>query len=135
MRKIIPTGLIHALAGAALISVVGCAQQGGEPNNPEQPTSLRDVEIPEDFTFATSRGVALTVEANQDTLGAASGALEIARTDGRVLYRGPLSAGTPLTLNLAVPTKDDALKLKLSANGQEHNAEVAINADGVNHTF
>lgn len=134
MRKF-TTIVINALAGAALVSVVGCAQQAGDANTPDQPQTLRDVEIPEDFTFATSRGVALTVAANEATIGAPTAALEVARADGRVLYRGPLSVGSPLTLNLAVPTKDDSLKLKLSANGQEHNADVVINADGANHTF
>lgn len=135
MGNILRTSFINALAGAALVSVVGCAQQGTETSNPEQPQSLRDVQIPEDFTFATSRGVALTVAADEASIGAPSAALEVARADGRVLYRGPIAAGTPLNLNLAVPTKDNALKLKLNANGTERTAEVAISEDGINHTF
>lgn len=135
MRKILRNGFIHALAGAALVSVVGCAQGTEGGANPDEPKSLRDVEIPADFTFATSRAVALTVSASQESIGAPAAALEVQRADGRVLYRGPLSVQTPLTLNLAVPTKDDSVKLKLSANGQEHTADVSINADGAQHTF
>lgn len=135
MRKILRNGFIHALAGAALVSVVGCAQGIGDGNNPEQPKTLRDIEIPEDFTFATSRAVSVTVSANSANIGAETGALEVARADGRVLYRGPLSVSQPLTLNLAIPTKDDVVKLRLSANGQEHTAEVALGADGATHAF
>jgi len=135
MRNILRNGFIQALAGAALLTVVGCAQGTDGTNGTDEPTSLRDVEIPADFTFATSRAVALTVAASQETLGAPSAALEVQRADGRVLYRGPLSAQTPLTLNLAVPSKDDTVKLKLSANGQEHLADVAISAEGAEHTF
>ena len=134
MRKIVRNTLINAIAGAALVSVVGCAQGAGEGNT-DQPTSLRDVEIPEDFTFATSRGVALTVAASQETIGAETAALEVARADGRVLYRGPLSVSQPLTLNLAVPTKDSSVMVKLNANGQEHTAEVALGTDGASHSF
>lgn len=134
MRKILENGFIKVLAGAALVTVVGCAQGTDGTNNPEQKT-LRDVEIPADFTFATSRAVALTVGASEASIGAPTAALEVARADGAVLYRGPLSVSTPLTLNLAVPTKDSALKLKISANGQEHLAEVEIGADGAQHTF
>ncbi len=135
MRKILNNGFIHALAGAALVTVVGCAQGAGDAGNTDQPKTLRDVEIPADFTFATSRAVALTVGATEESIGAPTAALEVARADGAILYRGPLSVATPLTLNLAVPTKDSALKLKISANGQEHLAEVAIGADGAQHTF
>jgi hypothetical protein len=135
MRKILRNGFIHALAGAALVTVVGCAQGTGDSNTPDQPQTLRDIEIPQDFTFATSRAVSVTVSAAQATIGADTGALEVARADGRVLYRGPLSVSQPLTLNLAIPTKDDVVKLRLSANGQEHTAEVALGADGATHAF
>ena len=135
MRKILGSGLINAVAAAALMSVLGCAQGTGEGNTPEQPQSLRDVQIPQDFTFATSRAVSVTVSANAETLGAETGALEVARADGRVLYRGPLSVSQPLSLNLSVPTKDDVVKLRLSANGQEHTADVSLGANGGTYTF
>ena len=45
------------------------------------------------------------------------------------------SVSQPLSLNLSVPTKDDVVKLRLSANGQEHTADVSLGANGGTYTF
>lgn len=118
-------GVAYVALGAALALPTACAP-GADNQGKKAPESLRDVEIPPDFTFATSRPVALTISAEASVLGGQAGALEIARPDGRVLYRGPLTAENTLALNLVVPTKDEEVQLKLQANQQEHVATVRV---------
>lgn len=116
------------LSTLAFLGVAACAP-GTSTDGKSQPTSLREVEIPADFTFATSRPTALTVSADPAILTNGAAALEIRRPDGAVLYRGPLQAGQPLDLSLSVPTKDEHLELVLTAEGREMVAQVAV-ADG-----
>lgn len=119
--------LIHTLVGCSLFAIlaVGC-QEAATP----APDSLRNVKVPAGFDFATSRSVALTVSATEQKLGAAQGLLEVALPGGEVLHRGPVSAGTPLTLNLSVPTKDVDLLLKVTAGDKRLDGTAAITADG-----
>ncbi len=116
------------------LALSACAP-GADDGSKELPTSLRDVEIPADFTFATTRAAAVTVAADPAILNGQAGSLEIRRPDGAVLYRGPLSADRALDISLSLPTKDNALELRLNANGQELIAQVPV-ADGqAAHTF
>ena len=136
MRTFSKQGFFTAIAATAILALgaVGC-DQAPTGEQVDEPKTLREVDVPEDFTFATSRGVSLTVAANADNMGVDTGALEVQRADGRVLYRGPLSSSQPLNLKLALPTKDNTVKLKLSANGTEQIAEVALDGNAANHTF
>lgn len=101
---------------------VGC--QDGAPTG--NTGSLRDITIPPGFTFETTREVVVNVSATEDKLGGTHGALEIALPDGKVLYRGPLAASTPLAVNLAVPTKDADLLLKVGSSGKWLGGTAAI---------
>lgn len=101
---------------------VGC-QDGAPAGNT---SSLRDITIPAGFTFETTREVVVNISATEEKLGASHGALEIALPDGKVLYRGPLAASTPLAVNLAVPTKDGDLLLKVGSQGKWLGGTAAI---------
>ncbi len=118
--------LINTLVGCSLFAILAVGCQEAAPSGPD---SLRNVKVPEGFDFATSRSVALTVNATEDKMGAAQGLLEVALPSGEVLHRGPVTAGTPLTLNLSVPTKDADLLLKVTAGDKRLDGTAAI-ADG-----
>jgi hypothetical protein len=75
--------------------------------------SLLEVEIPEDFTFATSRG--LTVRATGDAAAIAETLAEVRLADGELVHRGPLTSA----IELAVPTAASQLSITLrSARGE-----------------
>lgn len=99
------------------------------PDTQQTIPTLRDVEIASDFTFATTRSVALTVRADKGSTGSESAALEVARPDGKILFRGPIHGDRPLTLDLNVPTKDAELRVKLSANGKADTKNISIISD------
>ena len=85
----------------------------------ERPASskLKDVQVPEGFTFQTSRSVVLGISA---PAAMGSGTLEVARADGRLLYRGSLSSA-PLKVRLGLPTGESALTATLvTADGKRH---------------
>ena len=118
------------------IAAAGCAEMPTEDGlDPTSGPTLRDIEIPEDFTFATSRGVTLSVQVEDTAISAPMAAMEVALPSGAVIYRGPLAKGTPLNVDLSVPTKDTQLKLKLKSDSQTLEAEVAIADARAVHTF
>jgi hypothetical protein len=92
-------------------SLAGCAV-GSEGEAPVA-DSLLEVEIPEDFTFATSRG--LTVRATGDAAAIAETLAEVRLADGELIHRGPLTSA----VELAVPTAASQLSITLrSARGE-----------------
>jgi hypothetical protein len=104
----------QALFGFGLVALMAAGCQEAEPTGAK---GLRDITIPPGFTFETTREVVVTVSATEEKIGATHGALEIALPDGKVLYRGPLAVAQPLSINLAVPTKDTDLLLKVGSSG------------------
>ena len=125
-------GFRSILLGAALALPLGCYEATPPPEGPQ---SLREVQVPADFTFATSKPVALTVAAESGAIGGEQGALEVARADGKVLYRGPITAGERLALNLAIPSKDERVEITLRANDKETKASVAVINGSANQLF
>lgn len=118
-------------ASIALIALLGaCADGTGSPAK-----SLGEVEVPQTFTFATSRPVELEVVASHDAIGRDVGALEVTRTDGRVLFKGPLRADQPVTLNVSVPQKDDSINLTLINNDARNSATVDVTGGRAAHAF
>lgn len=109
----------------------GC--QDGAPTTGN--AGLRDINIPPGFTFETTREVVVNVSATEEKLGGTHGALEIALPDGKVLYRGPLAAATPLAVNLAVPSKDADLLLKVGSSGKWLGGTAAIAAGAATFDF
>lgn len=112
-----------AAAGLALSVGVGC----GVAPEVSEAEPLRNVEIPEDFTFATTQGLALTVRAGL-TVIPNGGRLVVERASGAVVYSGALVPDQPLRLDVVVPKADRALVVKLVAEHASFGAEVV--ADG-----
>ncbi len=113
------------LMATALVGLAACGTSESDALNAE-PTSLRDVTIADDFTFATTRAVALTVTASAEALGAESAAIEVRNSAGHTLLRGPLTAGEALQLNLSLPRHEQTLEVQIG----EHVLAVAIE-DGI----
>jgi len=91
------------LCGLALAGLVGCAEAPGEA---PPATSLRDVTIPADFTFQTSRTqrLQLTPDSSAFEATAKDAPVIVRRPDGAVLYRGAVRKGATLDVEVSVPT-------------------------------
>ncbi len=95
----------------ALFGVAACAQQAEAP----PATSLRDVTIPADFTFQTSRTQRLQLTPPDEAFeGRAKDApVVVSRPDGAVLYRGAVRKGARLEVEVSVPTSVDSLEVAI----------------------
>ena len=91
-----------AVTTIGILALLGC--------KPAPQQALKDVKVPAGFTFATSHGVDVSLTAAASALPASGkAALDIARADGKVLFRGQIDAINPVHLRLSVPLKDGAL--------------------------
>ncbi len=126
--------MMRRILGVALLALPLFACDPAGNGSDKKPESLRDIEIPADFTFQTSAPVALQVAAAPELVANGGGALEVARPDGKVLYRGPLTS-QPLNLELVLPSKDEQVHLTLTANGRQYAADVAVSNQGASHRF
>ena len=123
--------LDKALAsGLLLMGLFGCAV--GEQGTREQPgeapaaETLFDVQIPSDFTFATSRP--LNIHASGEPAVIARTFAEIRLANGEVIHRGPLNS----TIELAVPIAASDLEVTLRTSGNERIVQVPFEgADAV----
>lgn len=103
---------MRLLSALGVLVAVACAPEPA-------PNDLRSVQIPPDFTFATSRAVTVVVAGSPESLGAAqAGILTLQLPDGGILYKGPLLAGRAVEVELVVPTKDATLWLELAVEGR-----------------
>ncbi len=100
-------------SSALVLLLAGCAPGGAEESS--SPTSLLDVQIPEDFTFATTKG--LTVRGSGDATRLA----EVRLPNGELLHRGPLS----MAIELAVPTAAETLTVVLRGPDGERTETVS----------
>lgn len=125
------SSLVLSSFGLALALLSGCTEQAA----PAQPTTLGDVQVPSNFTFATTKAVALSVTASADKIGGEQGALAVERNDGKVLYRGPIAASKPLAVKLMIPSKDDELRLRLFAKTGELTQQVAVTSGDASYRF
>lgn len=114
-----------------LSTFAACTEQPSSP----QPATLGDVQVPPSFTFATTKAVALSVSATSEKIGGAQGALSVERADGKVLFRGPIEASKPLAVKLMIPSKDDALRLRLSSRDGELTSDVPVAAGSATYQF
>ena len=108
---------LWSASGALALMLSGCAPGSGE--EAPSPTSLLDVEIPADFTFATTKG--LTVRGEGDATKLASTLAEVRLPNGELLHRGPLS----MAIALAVPTAAQTLTVVLRGPDGERTETVA----------
>jgi hypothetical protein len=98
--------------------LAGCAVGGSD----EAPAadSLLEVEIPADFTFATSRG--LTVRAAGDAQVVAATLAEVRLAGGELIHRGPLTS----PVELAIPTAATGLEVTLRSARGERTVQVPV---------
>jgi hypothetical protein len=101
-----------ALLGAVGAWAGGCSLEAREQETP--PTSLTQVQVPSGFKFANSQPVSVTVHVAESLLASGEdGALQVANAQGQLLYRGPVSGGSPARLQLAVATAHSHLTARL----------------------
>lgn len=99
--------LRHALSGVFIVGLTACAVDN--PSDSAAP-SLREVTIPSDFTFQTSRTVSVQINPSDDVFVDTKDApVEVRRPDGAVLYRGAVRKGKPLDVEVSVPTHVESL--------------------------
>ena len=122
----------RALAVAAVLAtpLAGCTWGTPQP-------SIDKLSVPKDFTFANTRSVAVQIDAGKAMLGASGWAsLELARPDGKLVYKGAIGAGHPLSLKLAVAHKDAALRATLiTDDGAHHDASIPVSGETSTFTF
>lgn len=120
--------LITGAAGALLATgLLGCNVGGPEQASE---TSLLDVQIPEDFTFATTKG--LTVTAHGDPAALRETLAEIRLASGELVHQGALV----VPVELAIPRVTQNLQVTLRSNTSESvvlvpvvNGRAVINLD------
>lgn len=122
--------LVRLFAFTTFATAAACS----EPAAP-RPETLADVRVPADFTFATTRAVGLSVSASAARTGPGAAGLTVARLDGKVLYRGPITADRPVELSLMVPTKDSELELTLSTGDGAVKERRPITEGSLIHAF
>lgn len=103
----------HLLGSAALTFCVGLGCSPASEPSDTAPATLSEVRIPADFTFATTRAVALSVRASAETLGAPAARLEVRNATGHTLVRGTLQAGRTLALDLALPPHERRVEVQV----------------------
>ena len=88
--------------------------------------SLEHTLVPDGVILNNSKPATLTLSASRDFVQTDYAAIEVARTDGTLVFRGPLQADHPLDITLPIPTKDDEVVVKLMMPGRELIERVSI---------
>lgn len=106
-----------ALAGSACVGAE-------EPIVDQSAPTLRDVEIPQDFDFTTTKSLHVVVTTQQ------AGKLEILDQDGRSRFVGPALTERPTFLGLSVPLANERVMFRLTEAGGRVRTQVVDIADG-----
>lgn len=125
----------HVLAIAALVVSSACIDTIviNPPSEVEPTATLDTVQIPADFRFETTRPVKLVIRATANTLGdAGAGLVTVLNEEGATLFRGPVQAGEPLSIDfpLASYQKSVTVSLKTAGAAEEVQQNVEIATDG-----
>lgn len=132
-RRLTPGALRFLRASAVGLGLLGLAACGSqEQASANEP--LRQIDIPADFTFSTTRAVTVTVSAGFTAIPTGA-KLVIERGDGSVVYSGALLADRPLTLPLMVATADQRLVLRMNSEYREWQAELQVDGPQVSYVF
>ena len=114
LRCLAPLGFVLAFSGCALEAPSSDPGAGND--------SLLSVDIPEGFTFATSRPLSLradmSAEAKSRTLA------EVRLEDGSLIYRGPLVS--PASVHVPVGTEN----LQFGLRGPDGNRDLTVAIEG-----
>ena len=121
-----------SLLSAALIGAVALAGCGKAKQE-----SLKSVKVPAGFTFATSHSVDINVTALASAPPPNGNSLfEMARADGKILYKGRIEATKPVHVKLAVPLKDAELIATLEGpNGARNSVKMPIENHAASYDF
>jgi hypothetical protein len=128
------TKLALCLAGLSLMGLGAC----GRNPQPEValPSSLTEVAVAEDFTFASTRTVGLTVDVAPGVLPVGqAGSLVLTNSEGRVLYRGPVLESGRVQVQLALPLSEQTVKASLASSAGTRAADVSIQQDAAQARF
>ena len=118
-----------------LVTALGFAGCDADETNPGGAEPLRQVEIPADFTFATTRPVGLEVAASADFLGGPVALVEVKRVDGRTLYRGRLSPDRNVQVQLGLPTYQKEVVVEVATSSGRQTARVDVSSGTAAHRF
>ena len=114
--------------GAAALG--GClaacgAQDGGGGGD------LRQAAIPADFTFQSTRSVALVVSADDRLFGdVADAQLVVSKASGAAVFRGAIRKGESAQVRVLAPLAEQQLKVTVSGRGGESSSVVAVGDNG-----
>ena len=111
-----------SLSLAVLLALAGCVVEDSNlaPGAGDDP--LLSVDIPEGFTFATSRPLSLRAEMPAEELG--RNLAEVRLADGALVYRGPLLS--PASIHVPVGTET----LQVGLRGPDGSRELTVSVEG-----
>jgi hypothetical protein len=112
------------LTWAIAATLVACSAEPGPAGD------LRQAQVPPNFTFATQRGVALSVQAPDRVFGDVGAAqLEVRTPTGEVLYRGSIRRGAAAEVAVLAPSAAARLVLRATGRAGEAEGEVEVRRD------
>jgi hypothetical protein len=111
--------LAAGLMALSMPGLSGCIVIPEEAREAER-AELFEVEIPEDFTFATAKGVTVRVEGEASRVKATLA--EVRLPSGELIHKGPLSS----PVELAVPVSVASLSVTLRSQAGEKTLEVPV---------
>ena len=114
----------------ALILLSACVS-GTSPHG-----TLATTPIPAGFAFKAIRPVQVAVSAAATLLPAgAYGSVELARPDGALLYKGPITSQSPLNVSVPLASKDSKLTARLVLAGGTKSITLDVAGDTAAHSF
>lgn len=110
------------------LAAISIAAAGCDADEPVTPTAepLREIAIPEDFTFSMSRGLSLEVTADVALAFHAPLAVQVSLPDGGKLYQGPLEAGAAKRISVLAPRAAGELVVELTGRSKALTKRVAV---------
>jgi len=122
-KRLLPIGLL----AACLAIASACGRQKAH--------SLKEAQIPAGFTFRTSHSVDVTVAAGKTAVPVGGAPIEITRPDGKLVFRGRITADRPLHLKVPLALKDKELTATLRLAGGVTTMKLPISGAAASASF
>ncbi|MGC8865161.1 MAG: hypothetical protein ACP5O2_05500 [Bacteroidales bacterium] len=107
---------LFVLAGL-IISLASCQKdEATEPTLPQQPQTMKELQVPANFNWKTTRNLEVSLTAKSN------GLVEILDAKGNAYQKAFLLANKPFVLKLTVPSAEKVLKIKF--NGKVASVEI-----------
>lgn len=87
-----------------------------EPTVPQQPKTMKELQVPANFNWKTTRNLQLSLTAKSN------GLVEILDPKGNAYQKAFLMANKPFVMKFTVPSAEKVLKVKF--NGKEASVEI-----------